>query len=169
MTRSKHIRIAMSAAAAVAVASAGIAGATAATASPAHRASGKVAFVIGGSGSHETVVMHGAIVAGGKDDASHNNYDVFQLGNGTIRVTHPTKKSTFTPKINQKTCYGTFTITGPWTMGRGTGAYKGVTGKGTYKALGTVVLKRTKSGACNMKAQPKAEVFVVHGSGHVST
>src|SRR5579875_288908 len=127
MMRKHYVRVGISAAALVTAASVGVVGATAAGASAAHRESGKVAFVIGGSGAQEVVVMHGAIVGGGKDDASHGQYDVFHLGNGTLRVTHPDKQSTFTPHIDKKTCYGTFTIKGTYTMGHGTGAYKKVT------------------------------------------
>lgn len=125
-------------------------------------------FAIASADGHESVVMWGAITAGGRDDASHESYDVLHLGNGTLRVTHPDSQSTFTPHLNHKTCYFSYELKGKYTVGHGTGAYQGVTGHGTYDGAGHAILARKKSGACDQNAEPKVGIFTVNGSGPIS-
>ena len=144
---------------------------TAASASPAPHAvphSGAIAFVTGGDQAHPIVLAHGAINAHGKDDANHDNYDVFTFANGSFRAVHPDSQSTFVPTVNKKSCYATFVITGKFTLSHGTGAYAGIKGSGTYRGNGYAFLKRTKSGACNMNAEPSVELFTVAGKGKLS-
>jgi hypothetical protein len=118
--------------------------------------------------THNVYIAHGAFTRSGKDDVSHNNYDVLSFGNGRLRLTHPDSESHFTPHINPTTCYVSFTLTGKYTLGHGTGSYRGVTGHGTYQGHGQGILNRTSSGACDMNGKPKDEVYYIKGSGPVS-
>lgn len=120
-------------------------------------------------GPHESeiVVAHGAFVGGGKDVAG-NNHDTLHLGGGTLRINHPDGKSHFHQKLNPKTCFLSFTITGPYTLNHGTGKYAGYTGSGTYKVTANAIAKRSASGACNENASPKAEAVFIRASGKVS-
>ena len=148
--------------AAIAVTSSG------AAATPAPKAASQIEyFLITGSGNHEVAIAHGAFVGGGRDDASHESYDVLHLGHGTLRVTHPDSQSHFTQHLDPKTCFATFTITGKYTVGHGTGRFAHVTGHGTYVVRDQAILARTKSGACDENADPTVDVFVARASGPV--
>jgi hypothetical protein len=125
-------------------------------------------FQFAGASTHEEVIAHGVFTGGGTDDASHDNYDVMHLGGGTLRITHPDKDSKYKQHLDKKTCYYTATVTGPYTLGHGTGAYKKATGHGTYKGGFSAVLKRTKSGACDMNSEPTVEVTTINASGPAS-
>ena len=61
---------------------------------------------------HELVIAHGAFTGAGSDDAEHENYDVLHLGGGTLRINHPDQQSHFTFKLNPRSCFVEFTITG---------------------------------------------------------
>jgi hypothetical protein len=135
----------------------------------AKRASGKEYFLITVAGNtHESVIAHGLFTGAGKDDATHDNYDVFHLGGGTLKIVHPDSQSHFKDKVNAKTCFVTFTITGKYTLSGGTGKYKNASGHGTYKVLEQGILRRTKAGACSQSAEPKIEVGYIRGSGPAS-
>ena len=145
------------------------------SAAPASRAAtGTEHFTIGfaehgKAGDQQTFIAHGRITGGGRDDASHQNYDVLHFGNGTLRVNHPNKNAKTTFRLNKKTCYATLTLTGKYTLGSGTGKYRGVTGHGTYKGVGEYIAKRKANGACAPNSVPAAGVFQVHGSGPITT
>jgi hypothetical protein len=136
---------------AAATASAGalsLGGVAAASATAGHLGSaGTESFLIAIANTHQSVIAHGVFVGAGLDDASHDNFDVLHLGGGTVRINHPDSQSHFTQHINPKTCYGTFTITGKYTLSRGTGRLKGVRGHGHKKVYPQGVQGPTKSGA----------------------
>lgn len=122
----------------------------------------------GKDSEQQTFVAHGAFAGGGRDDASHDNYDVLHFGNGTLQLRHPQKESKSNFHVNPKTCYVTLTLSGPYTLANGTGQYKGVKGHGTYHGTGQYIAKRTAAGKCELNQSPRAGIFVVHGSGPVS-
>ena len=132
------------------------------------RHTAKEYFLITISGTSETVIAHGAFTGAGRDDASHNNYDILHLGGGQVRIVHPDKDSHFTYKLDPKSCFITFSITGKYTLSHGTGKYKGLTGHGTYKVKEQGITARTSSGACDMNTEPKVLAGYVNGSGPVS-
>ena len=119
------------------------------------------------AGNHLSVVAHGAFAGGGRDVALSQS-DVMHLGGGTLTIRHPDRESTFTDKVDPKTCFVAFAITGRYTLGRGTGKYAGVTGSGTYKVSEQGFLKRTKSGTCSQTAAPTIEVGFVRAHGPVT-
>jgi hypothetical protein len=120
------------------------------------------------AGDRQTVIAHGAFVGAGKD-VSGDASDVLHLGGGTLRLAHPEKQSHFTDKVDPKTCFVTFAITGKYTFGHGTGKYRGLTGSGSYRVTEQGILKRTKSGTCSQTAAPTIEAGYIKASGPVST
>lgn len=135
---------------------------------PAAAASGSKETFLLSYGPHESevVVAHGAIVGGGKD-VQHGQYDVLQLGGGSVRINHPDSKSHVHQHFDPKTCFASFTITGPYTLSHGTGRYAGTTGHGTYKVTGNALAKR-KNGACNTHTNPKVEAAYIKATGPIT-
>jgi hypothetical protein len=133
-----------------------------------HAATSKEVFQLAGTAAHAEVIAHGAFTDGGRDDTSHEAYDVLHMSAGTLRINHPDKDSKFKQHINPKTCYAVFSITGKYTLNHGTGKYKGVTGHGTYKGAFTAITKRNKDGSCNMNAEPTVEITTINASGPVN-
>ena len=84
---------------------------------------------------------------------------------GTIKVTH---KQTGKPvtTMNAKACYFAQTSKGTFTIVSGTGAYKGITGSGTYTSndrfVGPIV-----NGKC-AKGKPVAAQGIITATGHVT-
>lgn len=146
-----------------------LSGVGAASAAPAAsaRASGTESFLIAQINNRQSVVAHGLFTAGGTD-VSTDAKDVLHLAGGTFSVFHPDKDGKFKSKIDRKTCFATFTGSGKYTLGGGTGKYKGISGHGTYKLYEQGVLKRTKSGACNTTANATVSVGYVQASGPVT-
>jgi hypothetical protein len=70
---------------------------------------------------------------------------------GTFKVTHT---GPFSMKMNSKSCFITGTSKGTIKISGGTGAYKGISGKGTYSLTVIGIAPKTKSGACNQNANP---------------
>jgi hypothetical protein len=105
------------------------------------------------------VVAVGAVHATGTFSAKENNgssRDLITLhfAKGTITLAGHELKTSMVPNLRACTAKGTgrgtFTITG------GTGAYTGITGRGTYLRHTSIVGARDKNGTClGQKAQPK--------------
>jgi hypothetical protein len=124
-------------------------------------------FLVAGANQRDIVVAHGLFAGGGKDE-QHSEKDVLVLNGGKLTLRHPEKTAHFRAKVNPKTCFVTFHITGDYTLGHGTGKYKGVTGHGTYTVFAQGIGKRLASGACNETADPKVEASYIKASGPVS-
>ena len=138
------------------------------TASPVTAATPKSAteyFALASTGTTSTVVAHGLFTGGGKDDNSHDNYDVLYLGGGTLRINHPDAQSKYSQSLNPKSCFLTFRITGKYTLSNGTGEFAGVTGHGNYVVSGQGILASNKKGACSQQAEPIAQIVTITGSG----
>jgi hypothetical protein len=132
-----------------------------------HHAAAKEYFLISVAGANESVIAHGVFTGAGKNVPGDSS-DVMHLGGGTLKIAHPDKQSHFTDKVDPKTCFITFAITGRYTLHGGTGKYKNATGHGTYKVTEQGILKRTKSGACSQSSEPTIEVGYIVGSGPAS-
>lgn len=155
-------------AAAGAVAAGGIGlGASAAFAHPQTAGKSVEHIAIGGTESDQSVVLWGPVSTGGKD-ISHGQYDLLKLPGGTLRINHPDKQSHYRQHVDKRTCHYSATITGKYTITKGTGRYRGVTGHGSYHASIQAIAKRAKSGACDERKAPVANVFSVSGHGPVA-
>lgn len=82
---------------------------------------------------------------------------------GTFVVTHPVRaqKTTY-QAVDSKTCRATFDQKGTFTVAKGTGAYKGITGYGTDTADFTGTLPRAHDGKCD----ESQDAVPVKGSTH---
>jgi hypothetical protein len=78
------------------------------------------------------------------------NQSLAKFPDGTFVVTHPVKdqKTTY-QSVDSKTCKATFDQKGTFTVAKGTGAYKGITGYGTDTAHFTGTLPRDHDGKCD--------------------
>jgi hypothetical protein len=90
---------------------------------------------------------------------------VLKFSNGTITINHPTKGGS--QHFDPKTCLANISVHGTFKFTKGTGAYKGVTGSGTYQTNVLVLAARVK-GKCSQSAAPVAEHTVINavGSAH---
>ena len=85
-----------------------------------------------------------------------------RLSGGTFVLTHPaTQEQTTRQQTDSRTCSVVLDQKGSFTVGRGTGAYKGITGYGTFSADYTGVLPRR-----NGKCDTSAGALPVKGSTH---
>ena len=83
-------------------------------------------------------------------------------GNEKFVLTHPaTQDQTTRQQTDSRTCSVVLNQKGSFTVGRGTGAYKGITGYGTFSADYTGVLPRR-----NGKCDTRAGAVPVKGSTH---
>jgi hypothetical protein len=72
---------------------------------------------------------------------------------GTFVVTHPVRDEKTTDEaVDAATCRATFDQEGTFTIAKGTGAYKGITGYGTDTADFTATLPRSRDGKCDTSA-----------------
>jgi hypothetical protein len=79
--------------------------------------------------STRSLIASGVFTKPGVDRAG-NAVDTFVFSNGTFKVAH--SKGTGRPTLNPKTCLFRTNIRGTIALSGGTGAYKGISGKGTY-------------------------------------
>ena len=124
-------------------------------------------FLLALADNHQTVVAHGLFTGAGRD-VEHEESDTLYLGGGTLEIYHPDSKSHFSFKANPKSCFGTFTITGQYTLGAGTGRFTGITGHGNYVVNEQGIAPRKKSGACNFNTEPAHLAGYVEASGPAS-
>ena len=113
--------------------------------------------------STRSVIAYGVFTAGGVDHAG-NKVDTFVFSNGTFKVAH--SKGTGKPTLNPKTCLFTATIHGTIALSGGTGAYKGISGKGTYQFSELAILAKS-GGKCTMKKAPVAYQAIIKATASV--
>jgi hypothetical protein len=90
------------------------------------------------------------------------NQSMARFSDGTFIVTHPARdQKTTVQQVDSRTCAMIVDQTGTYTIGRGTGAYKGITGYGTATADFTGTLPRR-----NGKCDTSAAAVPVKGTAH---
>jgi hypothetical protein len=85
---------------------------------------------------------------------------------GTFKINHGGRyrgKHT----VNPKTCLFTLNVTGPYTLGGGTGAYANIKGHGTAIVSILAIFARNTAGKCSMQLPPAAFEESIKGSGPV--
>ncbi len=162
----QHLRLLAGALATVSVAGV-ITGCTATHATTARE--GTETFVLrtdsAASNPDYAVTASGVFSATGTFPGIGNGQDqsLAKFPDGIFVVTHPVKdeKTTY-QSVNSKTCRATFDQKGTFTVAKGTRAYKGITGYGTFTADSAGTLPREHDGKCDasQNAQP------VKGSTH---
>lgn len=113
--------------------------------------------------STASVVAWGKFVAGGTDQQG-NSVDKLVFANGTFKANHPGGSAK--QSLNAKTCLLTVSSHGKYWLSNGTGAYKGISGHGTYHVSILEVLARS-GGKCSTTKVPAAFQQVISASGPV--
>jgi hypothetical protein len=118
--------------------------ATSSSASAAHRSSTE--RVIGfqnnpNRNGFAVIIAKGPIHARGRDKVIDGRHDLFIFPKGKLLVTHKTTAHHQT--YDKKTCYGTFTQAGTYTI-KGQGGYMGARGHGKFTVHASVVGCHTK-------------------------
>lgn len=123
-------------------------GATAAAAAPSSAKHPTEHFVISWADPSLRVITHGPIVGTGKVKDVDAANTVLHLGHGTLTLHTNPKKLRATGGVNAKTCYASYRVSNHYTLGHGTGAYRGVTGHGVIRGQEQALFKRNKHGQC---------------------
>jgi hypothetical protein len=109
------------------------------------------------------VIAHGVFTAAGVDH-SGSKVDTLVFPNGSFKMTHTGKaRQTFNPK----TCLLTISEKAVITLSGGTGAYKGISGKGTAQAS-ILAIGAKSSGKCSMTKPPVALQQVIKATASVT-
>ncbi len=113
--------------------------------------------------STRSAIAYGVFTAGGVDHVG-NKVDTLVFPAGSFKVAH--SKGTGKPKLNPKTCLFAATIRGTIALSGGTGAYKGISGKGTYQFSELAILAKS-GGKCTMKKAPVAYQAIIKATASV--
>ena len=119
-----------------------------------------------GTSNKSSMIAYGAFTAAGVDVSGAHNTDTITFPNGTLTLVH--KQTGLKQHFDPKTCLFTGTETATYTLGNGTGAYKGVTGSGKATANLLGIAARNSAGKCSMTKAPLAFHTVINGSGPVT-
>ena len=135
-------------------------------------------------GIHGPIVITGAIGdygqtlnmdKNGKTDAK-GNYVMITLQKGTFEINITAlnaKTKNAQPTVDKATCSFQFSGTGPVTLFKGTGLYKGISGTVniaiTFAGVGPLFKSGKNKGQCNLSnsAQPLAQYGSIKGTGMV--
>jgi len=157
----------VAAAASAAIAAFGVTAASAAaSASPA--ASGTEHFSLmttQPSASKYTIITSGVFTAGGVD-TSGSSTDTAKFANGSFKIHHGGKVKIVKEQLNPKTCLELVAIKVKFTLGGGTGAYKGLSGSGNATINDLAIGSRSK-GQCNPNANPLHNEETISATAHV--
>ena len=110
------------------------------------------------------VIAYGSVFTGHGIDHMGSKVDTFTFANGSFKVTHSPAKGP--QSFDPKTCLFTANQHGTYTIGHGTGAYKGITGSGRYQ-LSILGLGARSGGKCSQKLPPVGFQLVIKASGPV--
>jgi len=122
-------------------------------------ATGSQRFTISGSNNSGRVYATGPISGSGRDIVMGQELDKFVFAKGSVLVSH--HATSMNDNFDPRSCMDRFTESGTYSLSSGTGAYKGVTGSGTYTAKGVARGRRTANG-CSMNAKAR---YLVKASG----
>jgi hypothetical protein len=109
------------------------------------------------------VIASGVFTKAGIDHQG-SKVDTLVFSNGTFKIAH--SRGTGTPKLNPKTCLLTLNLRGTIALSGGTGAYKGISGKGTYQFSELAILAKA-GGKCTMKKPPTASQVIIKATASV--
>ncbi|HEX7276637.1 MAG TPA: hypothetical protein VF244_04620 [Acidimicrobiales bacterium] len=111
-----------------------------------------------------TVVAKGPVAGTGTEteisnDGEGTGIDLAVFKNGSVKILHT--ETDFSDSFNESTCVGRFRGEGDYTLISGTGAYKGVSGSGTFSYKGTFFASRTADGC----SEDGTSIVIVKASG----
>lgn len=115
--------------------------------SPAWAVTGPQTFILFGGADEDgtgTIVASGPISGVGTSIPTGEETETDIFPSGSINLRHPETggSSSFDPR----TCFGTATFNGTYSIESGTGAYNGATGTGTYEGRAFFLAERTAQG-----------------------
>ena len=163
MKRNISLTIAAASTAAATVSALWLAGPAGAAAGPAISGTENFQAISSATASTRSVIASGVFTKGGVNHVG-NKVDTFVFSNGTFKVAH--SKGTGRPTLNPKTCLFSATIHGTIALSGGTGAYKGISGKGTYQFNELAILAKA-GGKCTMKKPPTASQVIIKATASV--
>jgi hypothetical protein len=114
--------------------------------------------------STNSIIATGLFTAGGVNHAG-NTTDKAVFPGGTFKIKHSPGKGTQT--LNPKTCLLTLNLHGTYTIGHGTGKYKGIGGHGNYQ-LSILAIGAKSGGKCSQSKPPVTFQQIIKASGPVS-
>jgi hypothetical protein len=159
-------RLIATAGAALATAAMVVSGALAASATTTATATEHFQIVTNSATSHKySLIAYGAFTAHGTDVEGRHNLARFVFSNGTLKIKHSNGKGT--QSFNPRTCLLKINERGSYKIVGGTGAYRGVSGHGTYH-LQIVGIGAKVGGKCSQRAAPVAFQQIIQASGPVS-
>jgi hypothetical protein len=154
------------AAAAILSSGIGLAAANASTAAPAKSGTEHLSLMsTQPSGARAVIIASGVFTAGGVD-ITGNTTDKVVLPGGTFKIVHKGNPHVVKQSFNPQTCLSDFVGTAPFTITKGTGKYKGISGSGHARITYYFIAKRSK-GKCNPNANPAVVEQTIIATGHV--
>jgi len=128
--------------------------------SPAWSVTGPQSFILYGSFDDEaTIVASGPISGVGRSISTGEETETDIFPNGSINLRHP--ETGGSDSFDPRTCFGTATFNGTYSIDSGTGAYAGATG--TYQGQAFFLAERTAQG-CSQD-ETAFSFFFVQASG----
>jgi hypothetical protein len=164
--RTSKIAAVGTAAAAILSSGIGLAAANASTAGPAKSGTEHLSLMsTQPSGARAVIIASGLFTAGGVD-ITGNTTDKVVLPGGTFKITHKGNPKVIKQTFNPRTCLADFVGTAPFTISKGTGKYKGISGSGHAVIRYYFIAKRSK-GHCNPNGNPAVVEQTITGTAHV--
>jgi hypothetical protein len=141
--------------AATLISGAGLATASASPSRPAASGSEQFYLMTTQPAANRYVVIATGLFTAGGTDISGNTTDVIKLAGGSFKIHHGGKIHVVKQQFNPKTCLANFEATAAFTVGNGTGAYKGISGQGKAVVSSMFIARRNSKGKCNPNATPQ--------------
>ncbi len=117
------------------------------------------------SGAQSELIATGVFTTYGTDDAG-STVDTAHVTGGTFKITHNSGFKIVKESVNAKTCYAVFEATTSFTLGSGTGSYKGISGSGKATINETEIAAKSK-GKCDTNVNPVANEQTITGTATV--
>lgn len=110
-----------------------------------------------------SVIALGSVITAGGVDHQGNKTDTVVFPGGTFKIRHSAGHGP--QHFNPRTCLAVITQRGTYTLGHGTGKYKGISGHGRYLARILFVAARNSKGNCSERKAPRAfqQIITAHG------
>jgi hypothetical protein len=112
------------------------------------------------------VIIASGLFTGGGTDVETNTFDTATLPGGTFRISHPGSPHIISESVNPATCLAAFKASAKFTLGSGTGKYKGISGSGTAIVAALQIAPRSH-GTCNPNANPLYNEQTITATAHV--
>jgi hypothetical protein len=111
-----------------------------------------------------SVIAYGPVTAAGTAPIGPQPVGTAMFPDGTITISH--HQGNISVHVNPETCLVTLVGTGTYKVLRGSGAYAGITGYGTYR-LSIVQIAARENGTCSHTATASQELLQLSGPVHL--